>query len=629
MKFKEFFSITEAIRLKHAKKMRLTRSSGGAYKIPSIEKVFGDKDRLVYDINIDYKKTQIEDIPLILKINNFLQKHFSNLQIKEIDEYKKGIVFFDTDKEKKQGRRIGKILNSFPNDEEAVSLLKAYKMDSSRVKGSDYRVVISRHPYDIAGMSTDRNWTSCMNLGYAGVVYSDKPKVERGINAHYIRNDITAGSIVAYLVPSTDRTPNGKIEIKRPLSRILMKPHQNNENQNDIVYSMGRIYGVGLSDFRYFIEQWLKKNINVNTENKKYHLMSGLYMDGDTAVNFNVTSLEKNIAENTFFDMLDYENEKYRRFFEFQTYGRDQTGGELKITFQIPTEIDLKKFDYYYPNIPDFIKPLLKSKNLPKFENLYLIEYFEESRELVIEYRFRGFNFGDDFDDPKNAWIMDDDYLEDIWREFFSSNRIERIKYPSAKKEILEFLKTTNVARQKQNTVEQQEKSIIDEITELLNPDSTRTSPRLKEQVKKLINDKHDFSKTSDEIRKFAETDPSYEDLVEFYTKQNGKNLFIKYHEYIKEYRHLITTIDQVLHMSISKFYLLSHAWKKQIVVDILAKHFDITDKILATKMFRPILGDSDSSIDFFKTLVHYKKIHGNEKYEELQDIIYSIEHYL
>ena len=43
---------------------------------------------------------------------------------------------------------------------------------------TEYLMVISKHPYDIGGMSTNRSWTSCMNL-------------RGGENSNYVPIDIS------------------------------------------------------------------------------------------------------------------------------------------------------------------------------------------------------------------------------------------------------------------------------------------------------------------------------------------------------------------------------------------------------------------------------------------------------
>jgi hypothetical protein len=45
-----------------------------------------------------------------------------------------------------------------------TSLSKKFIEDQDRKAGSDLMVCISRHPYDIAGADTDRNWTNCLTL---------------------------------------------------------------------------------------------------------------------------------------------------------------------------------------------------------------------------------------------------------------------------------------------------------------------------------------------------------------------------------------------------------------------------------------------------------------------------------
>ncbi len=72
-------------------------------------------------------------------------------------------------------------------------------------------IVVSRHPYDIAGISSDRAWTSCMRLLDGN----------NGVYSFLLKNDVYYGSVVAYLIESSDTN------IKRPLARILMKPYIN------------------------------------------------------------------------------------------------------------------------------------------------------------------------------------------------------------------------------------------------------------------------------------------------------------------------------------------------------------------------------------------------------------------
>jgi len=92
-------------------------------------------------------------------------------------------------------------------------------------KVKTFYIVFSKHAYDVAGMSTNRGWTSCMNL------YS-------GINKHYIQYDVENGTMVAYLVANDD------LNITRPIARVAIKPFVNTDDATDVFYEPEeRVYG--------------------------------------------------------------------------------------------------------------------------------------------------------------------------------------------------------------------------------------------------------------------------------------------------------------------------------------------------------------------------------------------------
>jgi len=104
-------------------------------------------------------------------------------------------------------------------------------------------VCISRHPYDIAGMSTDRRWTSCMNLN--GGAYYKK-----------IKEDIKYGTLIAYLIYADDKN------INKPIARIAIKPYQNVSNPEDIllvpepeVYSDNKYKDY--TEFKKIVKEWV------------------------------------------------------------------------------------------------------------------------------------------------------------------------------------------------------------------------------------------------------------------------------------------------------------------------------------------------------------------------------------
>jgi hypothetical protein len=151
--------------------------------------------------------------------------------------------------------RLGKVLAKKPE------LLKKFENDPQRkmVKHDNMWVVISRHPYDILGMSFDRGWTSCMNL-------------EDGINAHYLEGDLKHGTIVAYLIKNSDKN------INNPTSRIAIRPYFNESKQVYLVPS--NVYGTDSAQFKKIVKKFCTM-ANSTAPHGRYELDSDLYDDGD------------------------------------------------------------------------------------------------------------------------------------------------------------------------------------------------------------------------------------------------------------------------------------------------------------------------------------------------------------
>ena len=168
-----------------------------------------------------------------------------------------GIDKKEYDKEP-QKEKIGKLLQRFLQIEKEMkyagnydfdsrgiitnleTLILAYGSDPARAGGDvKLQIVISRHPYDILGMSTDRSWLSCMAMGQAkSVVY------QRGIATGMYHNEKMPGEIsekglVAYLVNinekpiGTMRDDKGNVTrvggikdpLGHPIARCSIKPY--------------------------------------------------------------------------------------------------------------------------------------------------------------------------------------------------------------------------------------------------------------------------------------------------------------------------------------------------------------------------------------------------------------------
>lgn len=192
-----------------------------------------------------------------------------------IEDYVKGIG------KDQHGRlvRIGKLLNKEPE-------LKQIFDNDARRKGHKLKnlmVVISRHPYDIAGMSTNRDWTSCMNL--TGGVYKDK-----------IPDEIAVGTMVAYLINAKDAN------INKPIARTLLKPFKSGRKT---YYGVEKTYPHGFDQFRRFVTKWVDKHINLAKAPAIADINTESYNDGLSRIAVGYATPEGIERMNTDVDFAD------------------------------------------------------------------------------------------------------------------------------------------------------------------------------------------------------------------------------------------------------------------------------------------------------------------------------------
>ena len=154
----------------------------------------------------------------------------------QVKDYRAGIA------SDKAGRdiKIGKVLErtKAPDD-----VKKTFANDPNRAtstKDSMLKVVISKHPHDVAGMSTDRGWKSCMTMG-------------TGCNQHYLKKDVEHGTHVAYLVHKDDD------DINFPISRIALKPFVGDKG-HQVIRPEETGYGTSDSSFHKTVNDFTEKH---------------------------------------------------------------------------------------------------------------------------------------------------------------------------------------------------------------------------------------------------------------------------------------------------------------------------------------------------------------------------------
>lgn len=171
--------------------------------------------------------------------------------------------------------KITKLLSK--HDEDGV--LQMYNNDESRKSSnrveSNYYFAFSTHQYDIAGASTDRDWTSCMNLYTGGM-------------GKYIRHDIKQGTIVCYLISDDD------FNIEDPIARAFIKPYVSIEDINEVYYHPDKFYGNSpsgmYSELKSIIEEVQGEVYGV------FNLDRNLYCDSTITINKYTDNLDDILA---------------------------------------------------------------------------------------------------------------------------------------------------------------------------------------------------------------------------------------------------------------------------------------------------------------------------------------------
>jgi 3-methyladenine DNA glycosylase AlkC len=186
----------------------------------------------------------------------------------KIDNYALGTVFMP---DGKRTTRIGKVLSKEP------FLKKLFDNDPSRrsVRNPEGKmlVVISRHPYDVLGVSFDRGWTSCLNL-------------KTGTNARKLISDLKYGLLVAYLVRNDDKN------INRPSARILIRPYfLGNLGKEVVVVPDSTEYGSSTARFGKIVEKFCEW-ANSGSPKGKYSAPKGMYLNGEPSFVRHLVSLE-------------------------------------------------------------------------------------------------------------------------------------------------------------------------------------------------------------------------------------------------------------------------------------------------------------------------------------------------
>lgn len=153
------------------------------------------------------------------------------------------------------------------------------------ISPNDKIVVISRHPIDVASMSTGSHWASCMTIEHVpyipvtkfGKEYLAGVKIEEDTLAEKLVDDIKQGTIVAYLIDVNDKT------IVHPHARIVIKPFFNIYDRDDIILlPEKKHYGSYAPGFRETVDKWIDKKFTA--KGRVYIKNPDLYNDDNEEI---------------------------------------------------------------------------------------------------------------------------------------------------------------------------------------------------------------------------------------------------------------------------------------------------------------------------------------------------------
>ena len=204
--------------------------------------IFGDHNRIYIDMEVEGN--------LNVDAPDSIAHYLHNLGCTEIS-YFEGIA------KDKHGRKvkIGKLVDKSKNAE----LKKIYDNDPVRsLQGKNLKIVISRHPYDIAGGSHGRGWKSCYDI------------VDGNLKGALLQ-DVVAGCLVAYLIHEDD------LNIQHPISRLRILRYT---GQKEALWIPAPVmYGTQSEDFANKLKSWLRK-VNTRDPHGLYQLYPCVHLDG-------------------------------------------------------------------------------------------------------------------------------------------------------------------------------------------------------------------------------------------------------------------------------------------------------------------------------------------------------------
>lgn len=338
------------------------------------ESWFGGKYRLYFPLNIESEPTKNEidkEVEMALSSHGY-----------KITDYVGGYCEKDGVK-----YRIGKIISKLKEQEvresvnkiEEEEVLKRWAEVNTIFLNSPIRqiknidrnlfVVISQNPHDIAKMSFERRWTSCMKL---------TEKEDDDDDNSNIYCEVPEGGLVAYLINKDDKS------IENPLARISIRRFVNDEGIS-IAVPEADVYGMNLPGFYEIVKEWTdeKNKTNMRTPVNTYSIRgrgsSETFMDAELFIkNFNTASFEELKDAFNYLTKVKVYNINMPNFSEFKPLFQDA----LRKT---ESQSDKEFIKNIINSHGDFLT-INYEETISRIKNLKILDYFISSMEGEVDF---------------------------------------------------------------------------------------------------------------------------------------------------------------------------------------------------------------------------------------------------
>lgn len=264
--FKQF--LREAISLDKARKYRdvaraaapeTYRNKGKRVILPDEVHVISLED---YVIGLTHEEQSAVSV-MMDKVSDFIELYEYSLG-DTFDErmlnYFKNFCYRKDDMVKKRPVKISKVLETdrellrnYINDRYVIEYKNIFRLEQ---KKESLKVLVTDLYLDVAGMSTDKKWTSCMNLGGYRIRSGSRDDYQEvGAQAEFVESDVARGSKVAYLIKTPYKSLDAAIDDS--IARITIRPHNSAHEPGTLCWVPGPIFGVASKSFKEIVLKYV------------------------------------------------------------------------------------------------------------------------------------------------------------------------------------------------------------------------------------------------------------------------------------------------------------------------------------------------------------------------------------